>query len=374
MMAGGAELHLLALCRQLAMRGVRQTVVYLHDRPVTRNLRTEFEDAGIATYQIPANGRYNVTFPFAVASAVGALRPDLLHTHLPRADLAGGFVKFRRPDLPWVVSMHNIYTARSWSGPGLLPVLDFVWRRADAVIAISHAVADWLTRVRRIHADRVRVIHYGIDPAPFLVAHSDARARWGLPGGPVVAAIGRLTPHKGFATLIRAWRTVRAQMPDAVLAIAGWDVGGYRQELESLVASLNLGSAVRFVGFVDDVPRFLSACDVFAMPSTSEGFGQVVIEAMAAARPVVVSRIEPLTEIATDGETGLLVPPGDPSVLAGALLWLLEAPDRAADIGARGRAYVLVEFSAARMADHTLAIYHRLLSGRGHVTHEAVDA
>jgi len=373
-MAGGAELHLLALCRRLAARDVRQTVVYLHDRPVTRNLRAEFEEAGIATRRVPANGRYNVAFPFAVASVVGALRPDLVHTHLPRADLAGGFVKLRRPSLPWVVSMHNIYTADSWSAAGLLPFLDLVWRRADGVIAISQAVADWLVRARRVSADRVRVIHYGIEPEPFLAPHPDARTRWGLPDGPLVTAIGRLTPHKGFATLITAWRTVRDRMPNAMLVIAGWDVGGYRQELQSLVEALHLPAAVRLVGFVDDVPAFLAAGDVFALPSTSEGFGQVVIEAMAAARPVVVSRIPPLTEIVADGDTGLLVPPEDADALAAAILSLLETPCHAGEMGARARARVLAEFSAARMAEQTLAIYQRLVSEYGRPAPEAVDA
>lgn len=372
-MAGGAELHLLTLCRGLAAHGLRQTVAYLHDRPVSRSLRKEFEAAGIATEKIPANGRYNVTFPFAVDALVRTLRPDLLHTHLPRADLAGGFVKLRHRDLPWVVSVHNIYTARSWTGSAALPLLDVVWRKADTLIAISHAVRDWLIRERGIPSDRVRIVHYGIDPAPFLAPHPDARVRWGLPDGPVAAAIGRLTPHKGFGTLIDAWQQVRARLPEAVLVIAGWDVAGYRKELEARVSARGPDPGVRFLGFVDDVPSLLAACDIFVLPSTSEGFGQVVIEAMAAARPVVVSRIAPLTEIVADGETGLLVPPEDPDALAAAIVRLLEAPGRAAEMGARARARALAEFSAPRMAEQTLALYRGLVSD-GRLAQEPVDA
>lgn len=363
-MAGGAELHLLTLCRGLAARSVRQTVAYLHDRPVSRSLKDEFEDAGVSTRKIPANGRYNVTFPLAVDALVRALRPDLLHTHLPRADLAGVFVKFRHHDLPWVVSVHNIYTTRSWTGSAALPLLDVAWRNADTLIAISHAVRDWLVGGRGIPAGRVRVVHYGIDPSRFLVPHPDARARWGLPDSPVVAAIGRLTLHKGFATLIDAWRQVHARLPEAVLVIAGWDVGGYRRELETQVAANGLDSNVRLLGFVDDVPELLAACDVFVLPSTSEGFGQVVIEAMASAKPVVVSRIPPLTEIVIDGETGLLVPPGTPNALSVALISLFEAGARAAQLGAHGRARVLAEFSAEHMAEQTMAVYAQVMASR----------
>ena len=359
--AGGAELHLLTLCRYLARRGVRQTVVHLHARPVSRSLSMEFEDAGIPTLAVGADGRYNVTFPLAVQRIADRVGPDLIHTHLPRADLAGGFVKLRRRALPWVVSMHNIYGAHSWSGSALLPLLDAVWRRCDALVAISDAVRDWLVTQRGVPADLVRVIHYGIDPSPFAALPADAKARWKLSGRPVATAIGRLTPHKGFATLIAAWRTVHAQLPDAVLAIAGWDVAGYAAILQAQIDALGLGDAVRLVGFVDDVPGFLAAGDVFAHPSTSEGFGQVVIEAMAASRPVVVSRIPPLTEIVVDGDTGLLVPPGDAAAWGAALLRVLSDPAAPA-MGERAHRRVRERFSADRMADQTLAIYHTVLT------------
>jgi glycosyltransferase involved in cell wall biosynthesis len=361
-MAGGAELHLLTLCHHLTQRGVRQSIAYLHERPVSRTLRGEFEKAGVPTIPVRANGRYDPTFPFAVHRVVDRLNPDILHTHLPRADLAGGYLRLRRR-LPWVVSMHNIYGPHSWSGAALLPLLGRVWRSADTVIAISQAVKDWLVGAHGVRGDRVRVIHYGIDPAPFAAPPEDAKARWNLSGRPVVTAIGRLTPHKGFATLISAWKTVRPELPDAVLAIAGWDVRGYRSILEAQIEALGLRDAVRLVGFVDDVPAFLAAGDVFVHPSRSEGFGQVVIEAMAAARPVVALRIPPLTEVVVDGETGFLVPPGDANAMGAALRRLLSDPG-SAELGVRGRARALEHFSASRMAEQTLEVYSDLLSDR----------
>jgi glycosyltransferase involved in cell wall biosynthesis len=362
LVAGGSELHLLALCRHLGALGVTQTVAYLHERPVSRTLKDNFEAIGVPAIPAHAEGRYNVTFPLAVSSIVARIGPDILHTHLPRADLAGAFVTLRARSLPWVISMHNIYGAHSWSGAALLPVLDVVWRRADLIIAVSGAVAEWLIG-RGIDPGRVRMIHYGIDDEAFAPPPGDPKARWGWSGRPVVTAIGRLTPHKGFATLISAWQVVHAQMPDAVLAIAGWDVQGYRQVLEAQIDALGLQDAVRLMGFLDDVPAFLAAGDVFAHPTTSEGFGQVMIEAMAAARPIVCSRIPPLMEIVVDGETGVFVPPGDAEALGAALLRMLTDPEAPA-MGARGRARVRAHYSAARMAERTLDVYSEVLGLR----------
>ncbi|HEV8352577.1 MAG TPA: glycosyltransferase, partial [bacterium] len=92
LVAGGSELHLLALCRHLGALGVTQTVAYLHERPVSRTLKDNFEAIGVPAIPAHAEGRYNVTFPLAVSSIVARIGPDILHTHLPRADLAGAFV------------------------------------------------------------------------------------------------------------------------------------------------------------------------------------------------------------------------------------------------------------------------------------------
>jgi glycosyltransferase involved in cell wall biosynthesis len=101
--------------------------------------------------------------------------------------------------------------------------------------------------------------------------------------------------------------------------------------------------------------------DVFVLASHSEGFGQVVIEAMAAGRPVVARRIPPLTEIVVDGETGLLVEPENPKAFAEAIAWLLLHPHEARSMGRHGQERVRSHFSSARMAAHTLAFYHELL-------------
>ena len=169
------------------------------------------------------------------------------------------------------------------------------------MVCISHAVREWLVG-RGVPPDKARVIHYGIEPAKFSEPRVNLRAQWGLNDNAVVGSIGRLEPRKGHDLLIQAMPELCMRVPSARLLIAGHDPRGYGATLRRLIDRLGLGEKVRLVGFQNDVVSFLNALDVFAFASSSEGFGQVLVEAMAAAKPVVASKISPLTEIAVDGE------------------------------------------------------------------------
>jgi glycosyltransferase involved in cell wall biosynthesis len=122
-----------------------------------------------------------------------------------------------------------------------------------------------------------------------------------------------------------------------------------------------VGAHLRFLGFQNDVPSFLHAIDVFAFASRSEGFGQVVIEAMAAGKPVVASRIAPLTEIVVDGETGLWAELENPKSFAEKILWLLSHPEESRAMGRRGKERVYTLFSASRMVEETVCVYEATL-------------
>jgi glycosyltransferase involved in cell wall biosynthesis len=292
-----------------------------------------------------------------------AEQPDILHTHLPRADFAGALGHCFYPRIPWICSVHDIYS-RSWSGSWTLPLFDRIWRRANAVIAISYAVKEWLVQERRVPADKVTVIHYGIEPDRFarpqflLDEHALPRRQ------AVVGTIGRLEPLKGHEYLIRAMPDVLSQVPQATLRIAGHDPWGYGQVLRAVIAALGVDGQVQLVGFESDVPAFLHGIEVFTLASRSEGFGQVVIEAMAAGKPVVAGRIAPFTEIVVDGGTGLLVEPENPKAFAEAIVWLLTHAEVAQRMGRLGQERVRHHFSAEQMAARTLAHYEHVLSAR----------
>ena len=211
--------------------------------------------------------------------------------------------------------------------------------------------------------ERVCVVYYGIEPERWISPTKDLRSEWGFFRKPVVGTIGRLEPRKGHDILIQAMPSIVQQFPQTILLIAGHDPWGYRQVLERMVAQLGMNDHVRFLGFQDDVLSFMHAIDVFAFASRSEGFGQVVIEAMAAGKSVVVSRIAPLTEIVVDGKTGLWAEPEIPESFAEKILWLLSHPEEAKAMGQRGKERVCTLFSASRMAEETVRIYETVLSG-----------
>ena len=177
---------------------------------------------------------------------------------------------------------------------------------------------------------------------------------------PLLLTIGRLDPQKGHLDLLAALRHVAAALPSVRLIIAGAPQqasADYEQALRTAAAAPELAGRIHWAGHRDDVPALLAACDIVVQPSHWEGFGLVLVEAMAAHRPVVATAVSAIPEVVHDGETGLLVPPHDPPALARALLRLCDDPARRARLGAAGAARVQAHFTATRMVRETLAVY-----------------
>ncbi|MDQ7841016.1 MAG: glycosyltransferase family 4 protein [bacterium] len=357
--AGGAEVTLLALCRHHKAAGVDLTVACLREHvPDTGSLRPEFERAGIVVRDLDC-ARFDPRCPWTLHGLIREERPDILHTHLPRADIAGIVARGRKP-IPRVVTVHGTYgTQGMWRY--LKPALAGVWRRADAVLATSGAVSTWLVQSCGLPSESVRVVYNGIDVESFASARRDLRAEWGMEERPVIGTVGRLEPGKGHDLLVQGMPRVLREFPNAVLLIAGVGSAAYGRALANLIHDLGLREHVRLVGFQEDVPSFLHSVDVFASGSRSEGFGLAVAEAMAAGKPVVAAHIPPLDEIVEDGETGLLVGPESPDAFGRAIVALLRDPATAERMGTGGRSRVAERFTASRMAADVLRIYSRLL-------------
>jgi glycosyltransferase involved in cell wall biosynthesis len=362
--AGGAELHLLTLCRHLKRQGVEVCVAFLRERVKgSESLRNEFQQTGIRVVDLGSDRRFDPGCIFKLVNLIRRERPDIVHSHLPRADFAAAIAHWFYPSISFVCSVHDIYS-KSWSGKWALTLFNFIWRRAYAVIAISQAVKDWLVHERGIPSGRVCVIHYGIDAERFAYSGSDLRKTRDLTGRAVIGSVGRLEPRKGHEYLIQAMPSILEEVPSAHLLIAGHDPSGHGRKLRTLIAHLGLNERVRLVGFQDDVSSFLQSLDLFAFASTSEGFGQVVIEAMAAGKPVVATNVSALREIVIDRETGLLASPRDPQGLVGPICRLLKDADLRRKMGRAGRKRVEETFNAERMVEGTIKLYAGLSGGR----------
>jgi glycosyltransferase involved in cell wall biosynthesis len=228
-------------------------------------------------------------------------------------------------------------------------------RRVDGVVAISRAIGDLLTSAG-VKQDRIRYIASGIDPEKFAPA---VDSRIGATGIFTVGCLGALEERKGHRYLLEAAALLKARGLRVRYEIAGQ--GRRRAGLEAEVARLGLDEQVRFLGFVTDTAEFLAGVDLLVMPSLQEGLGVAALEAMAAGRPVVASRVGGLAESVLDGTTGLLVPPRDPAALAEAIAQLASSQALAQAMGKQGRDRVRREFSLENMAGQNESYYYELV-------------
>jgi glycosyltransferase involved in cell wall biosynthesis len=281
---------------------------------------------------------------------------DIVHAHGLRGALIG-VLAARRAGVASVFTAHNLVPGGSFF---MRRMLASVGRRAARILAVSRAVADTL-RAGGVPGTKISVIPNGIDLAPFDTPLDPraVRAQFGLPAdAPLIAAAGRFSREKGLPLLVMAVSHLQERLPGVCLALAG--EGPDEPALRAQAKARN--APVVFVGQLPYVAPLFRAADVICVPSVQEGQGIVALEAMAAGKPVVASRVGGLAETVLEGETGLLVPPEDATALAGALAELLTDRKRRAAMGRAGRARVAREYSAVQMAGRIEAVYRDVLS------------
>jgi glycosyltransferase involved in cell wall biosynthesis len=221
-------------------------------------------------------------------------------------------------------------------------------RLTNRFVCVSQDSARYMEQMG-IHPDKVLTLWNGIDVERFAF-------RGVNPGGPIVT-VARLSPEKGLDVLLRAMAQVLRTESRARLEIAG--DGVLRGDLERLTAELRIGSQVRFLGEVADIPALLARASLFVLPSHSEGISLTLLESMARGLPVVTTRVGGNTEVVIDGETGFLVPPDDPAALAARIRQLVNDFDRCQMMGRAGRHRVEAHFDIRRVLDK----YERLYRG-----------
>ncbi len=293
-------------------------------------LREPLAAAGVPCTHLPRRPGVDAGHAVVLARALRQDRADLVHCHNVTALFHGARAARRAGRLPVLFTEHD----RELPAPLRHRLLHrWLARRTDATVAVSEGLRRALIATEGFPAARTSVIVNGVpDPrAAYAGDRAAARAELAWDAAPVVLAVGSLTAVKDHAGLVEAFARVRAAAPAARLVIAG--EGPLRDGLTARAGALPSG-AVTLLGERRDVPRLLAACDVFVLSSRSEGLSLSLVEAHGAGRPCVATDVGGNGEVLVAGETGLLVPPGDPAALAAALLALLEAPDRRAALGA----------------------------------------
>lgn len=295
-----------------------------------------------------------------LASVLRRLAPDVVQSHGARSNVYTR-VAGRLAGVPAVLStIHN--ALRDYP---VAPARLAAYRAVDQVtLPLATRVVCVAGELARDYAGRAVVIHNGIDLDHFDAGTPTAdvgerRASLGLPAGPVVGFVGRLTPQKDPLAFLRVVAALRRARPDLRALVVG--DGPLRREVERAAGALGVAECCRFLGERSDVPALLAVMDVVVLTSVSEGFPFVVLEAMAMERPVVATTVNGVPEIVESGVTGWLIPRGDVEALARATLDVLDAPDVARRMGQAGRRRVVERFTAQRMVGETQALYVSLL-------------
>jgi glycosyltransferase involved in cell wall biosynthesis len=356
---GGPERQILGLAVHLPRR-IRTTILCFRERRSAMPFLEQLQAAGVEARMLRhGNPRLLATIS-EIIGELRTLRADALLCHGYKADMLG-WIAARYLGIP-VISVSRGWTAHMWQVRLYEAIGRRILRYMDRVVCVSENQA---AKVRRagISSDRIRVIRNSINSSRF---HGDSQGREALRGlmkvpvEQIVIAVGRLSPEKGFDQLVEAARVVIAQRPAAGFVLVG--NGPDRRKLEHQVRIAGLRDRFVFAGFRSDVDELIRDAAILAQSSLTEGLPNVVLEACAAAVPVVATDVGGTRELVREGVNGHLVPAGDASALAARVLELLDDPTRRREMGDRGREIVRSEFSFAHQSARYEALFEELLS------------
>jgi glycosyltransferase involved in cell wall biosynthesis len=305
-------------------------------------------EAGLHVEEIPCRGRFDRRTVARIRELAREFGADVVHCHGYKPNFYA-WVALHNAG-PKLMSTCHLYTDET------LPLRFYGWldrrilRRYDAVSAVSEAERNRVLR-SGVRAEKVKVINNGIDCAAF----TGARPSILYPGALLVGTVGRLTAQKNPVGILAAAReAVRAGINAHFVYVGD---GPDRQKLESLRNEWGMEGRVDFLGFRPDMPNIYASLDLFVLPSMDEGLPMALLECMAAGTPVIATRVGAVEKVVRDGETGLLVNPGDQTALNSAVLRLLEDRNLAQSLGAKGQRRVREHFSSEAMARNYLEIY-----------------
>lgn len=363
--AGGMKNHVLSLIRH-----TDRTVFEPMAACPPGEMAEDLAGLGIKVFTIPLVGELSPAGDLKTIKSILALlkrnKIEILHAHSSKAALVGR-VAARLAGTPAIFfTAHNSIFYESWPGwkkTVLAAAERFLAGYTSKIVTVSNVLRNELLEREGIAPAKVITIYNGIDPAPYLTARPRKEVLQSLgltPEKKVIGTVARLAPQKGVLYFIRA-AAILSRDPGIVFLVVG--DGPLREELEAEATKLGLGERIIFAGHRRDVDTILPCLDVLVLPSITEGLPLIILEAMAAARPVVASAVGGVPEAVEDGKTGLLVSAGDEQALAAAVKKIIAHPEAARSMGLAGRRRVREHFTVAEMVRKTERLYLEAFSG-----------
>jgi len=383
---GGPEKQIVRHLMLVRSRGVVPLLCSFDERRRQTELVTRSRELGLTCVSVPCVNAYDPRQIFHLRSLFLAERPEIVCTHDYRSNLLTRLAKRGlgvRQVAFWRGTTRENLKVRLYHRMERL-----LLKAADHVVVVSEEQRDSLISSVALSEDRISVVPNAVDVESKRKEDTDERGsardilaspqtesavgsgprkgeRRGFldrfSGKTLVATSGRLSPEKGHEHLIRAFARVIKDRPDVVLLIFG--DGPQRGELVKLARTLGCSDFIHFLGFVPDFASLLERIDVFVLPSLSEGLPNVLLEAMAAARPVVATAVGGVPELVLNGATGLLVSPGNSEEMAGAIGRLLSDTELARRLGGSGQEAVRKSYSFERQCELLMSVYARFASG-----------
>ncbi|HEC16059.1 MAG TPA: glycosyltransferase [Sedimenticola sp.] len=352
---GGLEIMVINLLKRLDRERYHSSVCCFD---TLGSLAPRLTEKGIEVHLLKRNPGVDFSYIIRLAKFLRKQNTQILHLHNPTAFFYGA-IAGKLAGTPGIIYTEH---GRDFSSSKKVRFANrMLSRLVDKVVTVADFGKRFLVEEEGIAGNRITTIHNGIDGARFGLAADELelRSALGLKEDQVVIGIvARLDPIKNHAVLLKAMQQVVAARPSSVLLVIG--DGPLRGDLESQTKALGLEANVRFLGARQDVPDLLHLLDLFVLCSRSEGLSLTLIEACAAARPIIATDVGGNSEVVEHGVNGLIVPSGQPEALAKAMMELLDDADKARRMGASGRQKFEREFTL----DAMVQAYERLYASR----------
>lgn len=358
----GAERVVLELSKELSLLGLKLYVGVFRNR---QNPHTEVadraEELGLKNEVFPCNGRFDPRAMLQIREFIRGKGIDFIHCHGYKANFYG-LMATVFTNTPRITTCHN------WIGTGFkmksYERLDkIILRSFKVVIAVSDEIKKEILD-SQIPKSKVSVINNGIDLSKFNgVQNINIRQEFKIdPHCKVIGTIGRLSKEKGHIYFLQAAKEVLKRFPKVIILIVG--SGSLKEELEDQAKAIGLEDKVVFTGFRKDIPEIFSSMDVFVLPSLMEGLPMVLLEAMAAQKPIIATEVGEIPKILEQGELGVLVKPKDVRGLADAIISVLRGDNEVSGITRNLFNTVRDNYSSQKMAEKYVKVYQEVLQNK----------